>query len=431
MVVVTRNFHLAKLIPSLSHTSRHFSVKSTYHPGDQVTVGGRQYPSDHMTNITPHILSHMGRNLHLQQYHPLCHISDRIVKYMYGRYLTPRGSPLFSVHSQLHPVVTTQQNFDSLLIPKDHVSRKKSDNFYVNKEQLLRAHTSAHQCELMRMGLDNFLVIGDVYRRDEIDSSHYPVFHQVEGVRLLTKSDVYGKQQDMKEYELFTPEGPPTHHPHVINILKADLKDCLQGLATTLFGRDVEMRWVDAYFPFTHPSWELEVKLNDQWIEMLGCGIIQHQVLLNADVEERVGWAFGLGLERWAMKLYQIPDIRVFWSTDPGFLSQFVFDDPATNVNFKVVSKHTPCINDISFWLPSDSSYEAADFYDIVRSIGGNLVEQVYLVDQFTHPHTGRTSHCYRIVYRHMDRILTQEEVNRVHSRIEQETTTALGVTVR
>lgn len=111
----------------------------------QVTVGGIQYPADHMTNVTPHILSHLGQNLHLQQYHPLRHISDRIVKYMYGKYLTPRGNPLFSVHSQLHPVVTTQQNFDSLLIPKDHVSRKKSDNFYINEGQLLRAHTSAHQ----------------------------------------------------------------------------------------------------------------------------------------------------------------------------------------------------------------------------------------------------------------------------------------------
>lgn len=108
-------------------------------------VLGREYTADHMTNVTPHLLSHTGRDLHLQPYHPLRHVAQRVTQYMYGRYLSPRGNPLFSVHSQLHPVVTTHQNFDSLLIPKDHVSRKKSDNFYVSEGLLLRAHTSAHQ----------------------------------------------------------------------------------------------------------------------------------------------------------------------------------------------------------------------------------------------------------------------------------------------
>jgi phenylalanyl-tRNA synthetase alpha chain len=97
-----------------------------------------------------------------------------------------KGNPLFAVFDNLNPVVTTQQNFDSLLVPDDHVSRSASDTYYVNSETLLRAHTSAHQADLIRSGLDAFLVVGDVYRRDEIDSSHYPVFHQMEGVRLFT-----------------------------------------------------------------------------------------------------------------------------------------------------------------------------------------------------------------------------------------------------
>lgn len=89
------------------------------------------------------------------------------------------GNPIFSVYDRLSPVVTVGQNFDSLLIPETHVSRSKSDCYYVNKKHLLRAHTTAHQSELVGMGLDNFLVFGDVYRRDEIDRTHYPVFHQV------------------------------------------------------------------------------------------------------------------------------------------------------------------------------------------------------------------------------------------------------------
>lgn len=111
----------------------------------QVEVLGREYTGDHMTNVTPHLLSHIGRDLHLQPHHPLRHVAQRVIQHMYRQYLSPRGNPLFSVHSQLHPVVTTHQNFDSLLIPKDHVSRKKSDNFYINDTHLLRAHTSAHQ----------------------------------------------------------------------------------------------------------------------------------------------------------------------------------------------------------------------------------------------------------------------------------------------
>jgi phenylalanyl-tRNA synthetase alpha chain len=87
-------------------------------------------------------------------------------------------------------VVTTWQNFDSLLIPADHPSRKKGDNYYLNQTHMLRAHTSAHQWDLLHAGLNAFLVVGDVYRRDQIDSQHYPVFHQLEGVRLFSKHEV-------------------------------------------------------------------------------------------------------------------------------------------------------------------------------------------------------------------------------------------------
>ncbi|XP_027210518.1 probable phenylalanine--tRNA ligase, mitochondrial [Penaeus vannamei] len=402
----------------------------------KVQIGERTYEADEMTNVTPKILSHLGRNLHLQKYHPLNHISQRISKFMYSRYLSPRGNPLFSIHDRLQPVVTPHQNFDSLLIPKDHVSRKKSDNYYINKDFLLRAHTSAHQSELISMGFDNFLVMGDVYRRDEIDASHYPVFHQVEGVRLTTKSELFGSHQNMDDFQLFenterseTQQG--VHNLEAVKLLEADLKGCLEGLAMTLFGKDAEMRWVDAYFPFTHPSWELEVKLNDDWVELLGCGVIEQEILVNAGVIDKVGWAFGLGLERWAMKLYGIPDIRLFWSSDSGFLSQFKFEDSSKNIRYKNVSQYPQCVNDISFWLPGDGAYEPSDFYDLVRNIGGSTVEQVTLIDNFTHPKKKMTSHCYRIVYRHMERTLTQEEVNVIHKEIEKTAAESLNVVIR
>ena len=100
---------------------------------------------------------------------------------------------------------------------------------------------------------------------------------------------------------------------------------------------DLEYRWVDCYFPFTHPSWELEVLHEGQWLEVLGCGIVEQEILAGAAAAgDKVGWAFGLGLERLAMRLYRIPDIRLFWSNDSGFTSQFNTDDHNQNIVYKV-----------------------------------------------------------------------------------------------
>lgn len=101
-----------------------------------------------------------------------------------------RGNPIFSIYDNISPVVTLEQNFDSLLVPEAHVSRAPSESYYINSDYMLRAHTSAHQRDLIRSGLNAFLVIGDVYRRDAIDATHYPVFHQVEGVRLFSQNEV-------------------------------------------------------------------------------------------------------------------------------------------------------------------------------------------------------------------------------------------------
>jgi phenylalanyl-tRNA synthetase alpha chain len=106
------------------------------------------------------------------------------------------------VYDDLDPIVSVKQNFDSLFIPTDHQSRKKSDCYYINCDYLLRAHATAHQSELIGMGLNNFLVVGDVYRRDEIDSTHYPVFHQVDAVRLCSKHEV--SFQDVGNEQLYS-----------------------------------------------------------------------------------------------------------------------------------------------------------------------------------------------------------------------------------
>ena len=145
-----------------------------------IELNNSKYEYDEYSNLTPKILSYLGRNIHLQKNHPLSLVKQRITNFFYQEYANPKGTPLFSVYDNLNPIVTTKQNFDSLLIPENHPSRSKSDCYYINREHLLRAHCTAHQVDLLRSGLDNFLIIGDVYRRDEIDATHFPVFHQVE-----------------------------------------------------------------------------------------------------------------------------------------------------------------------------------------------------------------------------------------------------------
>lgn len=111
-------------------------------------------------------------------------------------------------------------------------------------------------------------------------------------------------------------------------------------------------------------------------MEVLGCGIMQNRILQKAGVDNKIGWAFGLGLERLAMCLYQIPDIRLFWSNDTGFLHQFNVKNIHEKVTYKPISMYPQCSNDISFWLPSDG-FNSNDFYDLVRSCAGDMVEQV------------------------------------------------------
>ncbi|KAM4534263.1 phenylalanine--tRNA ligase, mitochondrial [Odontesthes bonariensis] len=402
---------------------------------DSVEVLGQSYPRDDFTNVIPKILEKVGRDLHNQTHHPLWLIKERIKAHFYSAYIGRWGNPLFSVHDNLSPVVTVEQNFDSVLIPPGHASRKRGDNYYLNRATMLRGHTSAHQAELVRSGLDAFLLAGDVYRRDEIDASHYPVFHQMEGVRLFSNHELFSKVKSGDELSLFerggrrTPQKQETHTLEAVKLVEFDLKQTLTRLVTHLFGADAEVRWVDCYFPFTHPSYEMEVRFQGDWMEVLGCGVMEQELLNSVGAANKLGWAFGLGLERLAMILYSIPDIRLFWSQDERFLKQFRVQDIQQPICFQSLSKYPPLHNDISFWLPdAKDGFTENDFYELVRSIGGDLVEKVSLVDEFVHPKTGRRSQCYRIIYRHMERTLTQQEVRLVHEQIERTAETELGV---
>lgn len=402
---------------------------------------GQTFVTDEKWNLSPAVISLMERRLLHEQQNPLALLKQRIVNHFHKTYRKPGGrSPVFTVCESEPRVVSTFANFDSLLTPADHVSRRSSDTYYVNESHCLRAHTSAHQHKLMVQGLDNFLVIGDVYRRDEIDATHYPCFHQMEAVRLYSADELYqtagGEHLPLFEKNPDAERKNEKQEWHTVDAAKAleiRLKSTLEELSDTLFGPGCEKRWVDAYFPFTHPSYELEVKYEGKWLEVLGCGIMEQKLLESAGVTDKVGWAFGIGLERIAMVLYGVPDIRLFWSHDSGFLSQFETAKPEDDVKYRAISAHPQVLFDVSFWLPEGVGFDdmRADVCDVIRGVGGELIEQVKLTDEFVNAKKGKKSQTYRIVYRSNEKALTKEEVNIVHRGIERELIDKFGVTMR
>ncbi len=282
-----------------------------------------------------------------------------------------------------------------------------------------------------------------MYRRDEIDASHYPAFHQMEGVRVFAVGDPVPALAAAAGAGAGGVMPSFTEHPAAASAAaEADLKRTLEGLVASLFGSGIQTRWMDTTFPFTEPSFELEIFFNNTWLEVLGCGVVHRKIMDGAGLRQESGWAFGLGLERLAMVLFSIPDIRLFWSQDARFSSQF---EKGKVVKFVPYSKYPGCHKDVSFWLPEPHAAPAAsppaaaapppfhenDLCSEVRSVAGDLVETVRLQDKFVNPKSGRTSLCYRIMYRSMDRTLTNEEIDRMHGTVRDNLTRNLGVTLR
>jgi phenylalanyl-tRNA synthetase alpha chain len=169
---------------------------------------------DPTNNVPDTIYSKIGLQLHRRDNHPLGILKNTIYDYFDKNF-----SGNFNKFDDLCPLVSIKQNFDDVLVPADHVSRSYNDTYYVDAQTVLRCHTSAHQAELLRDGHTHFLVTGDVYRRDSIDSTHYPCFHQMEGFRVFTPDEWSDSGMDGTAYAA------------------ADLKKTLEGLAKHLFGK--------------------------------------------------------------------------------------------------------------------------------------------------------------------------------------------------
>lgn len=442
------------------HSKRHFSTTSLashQKKPHSIHALGKDYRSDDFTNVSTSILSRVAHepNLPNMPSHPLYLLNQQIHQSL--------GN--FKVIQAPSPIVTVEENFGQLGIAEDHPGRSPTDTYYLNRQYCLRTHTSAHEVQTFAQGSTRWTLTADVFRRDEIDASHYPIFHQMEAACIFDVEEyiVGGKvEQECQEMEsrlknaqieiedkvdILEAGGYQTSHEmnprkqRAAQLAMRHLKATLNNLVLDLFGdrhaadskqaiqEPLKVRWIAAEFPFTSPSFEVEVMFRGKWLEILGSGVVMEKTLIEAAVSNKVGWAFGLGLERIAMVLFQIPDIRLFWSKDRRFLSQFAVspstpppnsaevipsDAPQAGVSsagglsklpvitFKPYSKFPPCYKDVSFWLPAN--FHENDLYELIRDVAGDLTEDVIEIDNFTHPKTQKKSKCYRINYRSMDR---------------------------
>ena len=206
-------------------------------------------------------------------------------------------------------VETDHYNFEALNVPADHPARDMQDTFYLAENLLLRTQTSAAQIRTMENRKPPIKIIcpGRVYRADEVDATHSPVFHQIEGL-------VVDK-----------------------NITMCDLKGVLEQFAHEIYGKETEVKFRPSFFPFTEPSVEVDVTCSEcrgkgcrvckgsGWIEILGAGMVHPRVLkaCGIDPEEYSGFAFGIGLDRLTTTRYKISDIRLLFENDLRFLEQF------------------------------------------------------------------------------------------------------------
>lgn len=309
-------------------------------------------------------------------------------------------------------IMTTQVAFDLFDFPEDHPARSKSDTYYPDDGHIMRTQTTVMwyyyfkqasvQERLAKKEPLGVFCHGKVYRKDEIDRHHMNVFHQIDALYIAPK--------DTEPIDLET------------------LKDVELKIVKALFG-DVEHRFAEETFPYTHPSTEIEIKREEDWLEILGSGVVKPSVLEKLGVDSSVynGWAFGSGIERWAMISMKLPDIRLLWSDDERVKKQLVLGQ-----EYKEVSKYPPSVRDISFIVPK--TFAPNIYFDMVRDVAGDMVEEVQLIDEYENDEkfgADKKSYAYRITYRSLDRTLTSEEVDALHKEVEKQTAEQFGGAVR
>ena len=370
-------------------------------------------------------------NLLEQEWNPVSMVSDNIYKSNFFKDFINFKSP---------EVVNENETFDLFNFWKEHVARRTSDSYFIQKDSentsnsmLLRPHTSV----MWKYFLDeakwkerlekeweiNVLSSWKVYRVDDIDPTHHECFHQIDWLKIVEKN---------KE-----------------EINQETLKEVLENVIHTLFWEDIEYRFNTDTFPYTQESLEVEVMFNWKWLEVLWAWIVHPSVMdeLWLDSKKYNWWAFGFWIERLAMALKKIPDIRLFWSEDERVKKQWWNFDA-----YKEVSNFPPVYKDISFLVPKtkfikdikeskksgDLELEnEADLFDIAwisRDVAWDMIEEIKIVDIFENDKKfweSNKSISIKITFRSLERTLTNDEINKMYFKIREKIETELGYTLR
>lgn len=310
-------------------------------------------------------------------------------------------------------IVKANVSFDLFNFPADHPARNRSDTYYVDDSHILRTHTTIMWYyyltlekvkEKIAKGLPvGVLAYGKVYRKDEIDRHHMNVFHQMDGLYLCPREQKV--------------------------ISQGDLEIVLKEIARSIYGPAIKCRFNVDNFPYTQPSIEMEIEKEGNWIEVLGGGLVRAKVLENLGVDpgKYNGWAFGFGLERLAIVSMELPDIRLLRSDDSRIKKQLHLGS-----KFVPVSKYPPIARDVSFVV--DKDFVPNNYFDLIRDIGGDLVEEVRLLDKYESQEkfgSGKISYTYHIVYRSNDRTLLSSEIDPIQEKIYKQTAAQFGADLR
>ncbi|MDO5651235.1 MAG: phenylalanine--tRNA ligase subunit alpha [Moraxella sp.] len=229
-----------------------------------------------------------ARGTHKGHLHPITQATERMRAFFVQAGFNVATGP---------EVESDYYNFEALNIPDHHPARAMHDTFYFDAHYLLRTHTSSVQIRTMEAGEPPIRIIcpGRVYRCDS-DQTHSPMFHQMEGLMIDKKSNF------------------------------AELKGLIVSFLQAFFDKELTVRFRPSFFPFTEPSAEVDILAdNGKWLEVMGCGMVHPQVLRNCGINpnEYTGFAFGMGIERFAMLYYGVNDVRLFFQNDVRFLRQF------------------------------------------------------------------------------------------------------------
>jgi phenylalanyl-tRNA synthetase alpha chain len=357
-------------------------------------------------------------DLSKQEWHPINVVINKIINSDFFKWFD---------HVEVPQVVWEWETFDLFNFPEDHVARRPSDSYFLNKSNdkknsmLLRPHTSVmwYHYLLNQWWLEKLKKEDDikalswwkVYRVDELDKTHHECFHQIDGLRITRKD---------KE---------------IIN--QDTLKEVLANTIKSIFW-DIEYRFNTDTFPYTTDSLEVEVMYNGKWLEVLWAWVVHPNVLVKLwlNSEEYNGWAFGFWIERLAMAMKQVPDIRIFWSNDKRIKKQWWDLNP-----YKEVSNYPPVYKDISFITPKNTfvrdleeekkSWELELTNDteanlfalswIIRDLSWDLIEEVKIIDIYennTKFWENDKSVTIKIVFRSIERTLTDDEINKIYFEI-------------